>query len=122
MSFIDKIVGDLGEKKRWKQYRARVAALPDGYRTAVDGIQRYLFYAGSQGLDASVQLWEDLVELFEQAAADGTPVRDIVGENPVEFAEAFSSNYGKKDWRDREQRRLAETIREADRQNGEVDT
>ena len=31
--------------------------------------------------------------LFEQAAADGTPVREIVGEDPVEFVEAFVQNY-----------------------------
>ncbi|WP_404953414.1 hypothetical protein [Streptomyces sp. 147326] len=30
--------------------------------------------------------------LFEQAAANGTPIREIVGEDPVEFAEAFVQN------------------------------
>ena len=33
---------------------------------------------------------EDLADLFEQAAADGTPIREIVGEDPVEFVEAFA--------------------------------
>ena len=32
---------------------------------------------------------EDLADLFEQGAADGTPIREIVGEDPVEFVEAF---------------------------------
>jgi DNA-binding ferritin-like protein (Dps family) len=36
---------------------------------------------------------EDLADLFEQGAADGTPLRDVVGEDPVEFAEAFLANY-----------------------------
>ena len=36
---------------------------------------------------------EDLADLFEQSAADGTPIREIVGEDPVEFAEAFLPNY-----------------------------
>ena len=38
---------------------------------------------------------EDLADLFEQAAADGTPIREIVGEDPVEFAETFLQNYSK---------------------------
>ena len=33
---------------------------------------------------------EDLADLFEQAAADGTPIREIVGDDPVEFVEAFA--------------------------------
>lgn len=113
--FIGKIVGDLGEKKRWRQYRGRVAALPGGYRTAVEGIERYLLHAGSQGYDASVQIWEDLADLFEQAAADGTPIRDIVGDDPVGFADTFSANYGTVDWRARERQRLQRAIDEAER-------
>ena len=30
-------------------------------------------------------MFEDLADLFEQAAADATPIREIVGEDPVEF-------------------------------------
>jgi DNA-binding ferritin-like protein (Dps family) len=36
---------------------------------------------------------EDLADLFEQAAANGIPIRGIVGQDPVEFAEAFLRNY-----------------------------
>ena len=114
-TITQKVIGDLGERRRWRQYRMRVAALPVGYRTAVVGIERYLMHAGSQGYDASVQIWEDLADLFEQAAADGTAVREIVGDDPVGFADAFSANYGTTDWRTREQRRLVESIDEAER-------
>lgn len=112
--FTNKIIGDLGEKKRWRQYKARVAALPGGYRTAAEGIERYLMRAGSQGYDASVQMWEDLVDLFEQAAADSTPIRDIVGDDPVGFADAFSANYGTTDWKARERQRLVDAITRAE--------
>jgi hypothetical protein len=36
---------------------------------------------------------EDLADLFERAAADGTPIREVVGEHPEEFVEAFVHNY-----------------------------
>ncbi len=114
--FINRIVGDLGDKKRWKEYRTRVAALPDGYRTAVEVLERYLMRAGAQGYDASVQIWEDLVDLFERAAADATPIHDIVGDDPVGFADTFSANYGTKDWRTKERKRLVDGIARAEQQ------
>ena len=38
----------------------------------------------------SSQMFGDLADLWERAAADGTPVREIVGDDPVEFAETFA--------------------------------
>jgi len=55
-------------------------------------------------------MFEDLADLFEQAAADGTPVRDIVGENPAEFVETFAANYSTPGWIQRERERLSRTI------------
>ena len=56
---------------------------------------------------------EDLAELFEQAAVDGTPIREIVGEDPEEFVEAFVQNYPEGQWVVREQERLRNTIARA---------
>ncbi len=43
-------------------------------------------------------MFEDLADLFEQSAADRTPIREIVGEDPVEFAETFVQNYSGGQW------------------------
>ena len=51
--------------------------------------------------------------IAEQAAADGTPVREIVGEDPVEFAEAFLRNYPAGHWITRERDRLTRSIQQA---------
>lgn len=108
----------LGDKRRWKAYKARVKALPVGYRTAVEGIERYLMYTGpSDGESLSVML-EDLADLFEQSAAANTPIREIVGDDPVEFAEAFKRNYGLGAWLSKEQQRLTGTIQRAEREQG----
>ncbi len=48
----------------------------------------------------------DFADLWERAAADGTPVRDIVGDDPVEFAETFPQAYTGKRWIDKERARL----------------
>lgn len=51
---------------------------------------------------------DDLADLFEQGAADGTPVQD-----PVEFVEAFVQNYPEGQWRIRERERLISAIARA---------
>jgi DNA-binding ferritin-like protein (Dps family) len=59
---------------------------------------------------------EDLADLFEQSAANGTPIREIVGEDPVEFAETFLQNYSEGQWINKERERLTKAI---DRAAGE---
>ena len=100
-------------KRRWWRYRERVKALPEPYRSAVFAIERYLMSFGrGDGAGWAEQL-EDLADLFEQAAADGTPIREIVGEDPEEFVEAFVQNYPEGQWVVREQERLRNTIARA---------
>jgi DNA-binding ferritin-like protein (Dps family) len=45
---------------------------------------------------------------------DGTPVRAIVGENPVEFAETFAQAYSGTHWIDKERARLVKSIEDAE--------
>jgi DNA-binding ferritin-like protein (Dps family) len=63
--------------------------------------------------DSILSMLDDLADLFEQGAADGTPVREIVGEDPVEFAEAFLRNYPAGQWITREWDRLTRAIERA---------
>ena len=108
--FISKLIGD---KRRWWAYQARVKALPEPYRSAVDAIERYLMFFGrGDGTGWAGQL-EDLADLFEQAAADGKPIREIVGEDPEEFVEVFVQNYPEGQWVVREQERLRNSIARA---------
>ena len=88
--FISKVIGD---KKRWREYKACTRRLPENYRMAVEAIERCLMYFVPTDGDSAASMFEDLADLFEQAAADGTPIREIVGEDPVEFVEAFAQNY-----------------------------
>jgi DNA-binding ferritin-like protein (Dps family) len=108
--FASKVVGD---KRRWRQYKARMRRLPDGYRTAVEGIERYLMYFGPLDGDNAASLLEDVADLFERAAADGTPIRQIVGEDPVAFVDALVENYEKGGYVARERARLTRTIERA---------
>lgn len=112
--WIGQVIGASEDKKRWRKYKARKAQLPPGYRTAIDGLERYITYAGTIAKsDVFLQAVEDLADLFEGAAADGTSIRGIVGEDPVEFAEDFLRNYTDGQWINKERRRLNEAIDQA---------
>jgi len=106
--FISKMIGD---KRRWRQYKARTGQLPANYHTAIDALERYLTYFGAMAKgDILMSMLEDLADLFEQSAANGTPIRAIVGEDPVEFAEAFLQNYSEGQWINKERERLTHAI------------
>src|SRR6478672_5274309 len=92
--WIETVTGSLDQKKQYRQHKARMEALPEPYATAAKAVQRYLmYYGGVTDGTTLVTMLGDLADLWDRAAADGTPVRDIVGEDPVEFAEAFAQAY-----------------------------
>jgi len=106
------------QKRQYRQYKARMEQLPASYRTAVAGLERYTNYLGGIGDgDSMLSMLDDLADLFEQGAADGTPVREIVGEDPVEFVEAFVRNYPAGQWIVRERDRLTSAIESAEAQD-----
>ena len=110
-SWVETVTGSLDDKRRWRANQTRKKALPANYRTAMDGVERYLMYSGpiAKG-DVLIQMNEDLLELFEVAAANHTPIRDIVGDAPVEFADTFAQNYEDGQWIAKERQHLVETI------------
>jgi DNA-binding ferritin-like protein (Dps family) len=111
MGWIEQVTGSLEQKKQYRQYKDRTKQLPANYRTAVDALERYLTYFGavSKG-ETLVKMLDDLADLFEQSAESGTPVREVVGEDPVEFAETFLRNYSEGQWINKERKRLTEAI------------
>ncbi|AYG03572.1 DUF1048 domain-containing protein [Gryllotalpicola protaetiae] len=115
-NLIEKVTGDFAGKRRWREYKARVKALPSGYREAAEATERYLMYFGS--ISSDMTIFEDLIDLFERAAVDGTPIRDIVGDDPVAFIEEFKENYMKDGWVVKERRRYADAIARAAGEKG----
>jgi DNA-binding ferritin-like protein (Dps family) len=114
MKFSDITTKVIGDKRRWWAYKARVKQLPPNYRAAVEALERYLMFFGAADGDSAASMFEDLIDLFEQAAADGTAIREIVGEDPVDFVEAFIQNYTKGGWIIRERDRLTHGIERAE--------
>lgn len=113
--WIEKITGSLEQKKQYKRDRARIEALPEPYATVAKAFQRYfMYYGGIVDPDTMITMQTDFADLWEAAAADGTPVRVVVGDDPVEFAEAFVQAYRGKHWIDKERTRLLAAVRGAE--------
>jgi DNA-binding ferritin-like protein (Dps family) len=114
--WIELVTGSLEQKKQYKQYRARIEALPEPYAAVAKALHRYFMYAGGVVIDGetTLKMMGDFVDLWERAAADGTPVRAIVGEDPVEFADTFVQAYVGKRWTDKEKARLIRAVEEAE--------
>ncbi|MFC0673672.1 DUF1048 domain-containing protein [Brachybacterium hainanense] len=109
--WIEAITGSLEQKKQYKQDMARIEALPPAFRTAAKAVNRYLmYYSGQTDGETLTRMVTDQVDLWERAALDGLSIRDVVGEDPVAFAEDFARSYGGKEWIDKERARLVRDI------------
>ena len=114
--WFEKLTGSLEQKKQYKLDKARIDGLPEPYAAAANAMLRYLMYSGdvTDG-DTITTMVTDLADLWERAAVDGTPVHEIVGDDAVEFTEAFASAYLGKRWIDKERARLIRAIEDAKR-------
>ena len=81
---IDTIIGDLSEKKEYRENEKRAKALPTEYFSAYKNIKQYIF--STSGI-LSFEPLKSLVELFEEAAADNRKVTDITGPDVAAFAD-----------------------------------
>ncbi|GII77937.1 hypothetical protein Sru01_29190 [Sphaerisporangium rufum] len=113
LRYLEVITGSLDDKRRYREYKARVRRLPENWRTAVEALERYLMHFGPMDGAGWISMYEDLADLVERSVADGTPVRDVFGEDPVEFVEAFMANYPAGRYRARERRRFTDAVRRA---------
>jgi DNA-binding ferritin-like protein (Dps family) len=114
--WIETVTGSLEQKKQYRHVKARIDALPEPYGTAAKAMHRYhMYYGGVTDGDTLITMFGDLADLWERAAVDGTPIREIVGDDPVEFAETFAQAYTGRQWIDRERARLTKAIDDAER-------
>ncbi len=116
-NWIETVTGSLEQKKQYRQYKSRMDALPSPYDGAAKALHRYFMYnSGVVDGETSLKMMGDLVDLFEGAAADETPVRDIVGADPVDFADTFAQSYTGRNWIDKERARLTKAIDDAEQE------
>lgn len=87
------------EKRDYKQYKKRIAALPEDYKTAMKAIETYLWnFAKGAGM-------------FENAAADNLELKAVVGDDLAEFADNLLSEFPEETWMDKQRQKLRDSIK-----------
>lgn len=100
------------DKKRYKQFTKDVQALPTSYATTVNALTKYIWnFAGS---GAMMDVLEEVLHIFQESAAENVPVRQIVGEYPVEFAENIMAEYPNELWLIKYRNQLRQKISEVE--------
>ena len=105
-SIIEKLIGDLNEKKRYRDAEKRAIALPKEYSNAYKDIKQYLWsVSGIMSIEPLVSL----ADMLEEAAANGRKVVDITGLDVAAFADELAkgeSSY-KEDQREKLNKKFA---------------
>ncbi|MDL9981501.1 DUF1048 domain-containing protein [Microbacterium sp. ASV49] len=75
-------------KKQWRAHMARVKALPPDYRIVYGEMQKYLFKVGPVDLPDGTLL-PGIVDFFEEGAASGKGVIELIGPDVAAFADSL---------------------------------
>lgn len=91
------IIGDIEEKRTYKQMMKRADELPEDYRFAFKKIQKYMYSVGAPGGDITIftdmTMFTDLIDLFEVSSSDGRKVIDVIGNDVGKFCDEFMNAY-----------------------------
>ena len=81
---LDTIIGSIEDKKQWRAMVKRSKALPHDYQIAYKEIMRYIW--SSTGI-STIEPIKVLLDLFEESAANGKDVIEIVGDDVAAFCD-----------------------------------
>lgn len=109
MSFWDRISGN-DINREWKEYNTRAKKLPADYQSAWLQINAELWQRSDNTGRNIIPLLEGVVELFEEASADGRRVEDVLGGDIKGFCAALAGEQGAKTYRDRWRDRLNASV------------
>ncbi|MBJ7695118.1 cytoplasmic protein [Weissella confusa] len=88
------------DKAEWNKQQARIKAMPADYQIVIGEVQNYFWqFAGGDGMDMMAGIY-DLIDFFEEGAANNVPVLDLVGNDVAEFAENALREMQAKRWTD----------------------
>ncbi|PZD96533.1 hypothetical protein DNH61_06935 [Paenibacillus sambharensis] len=109
MNFIEKIIGSLDDKREWKAMEARAKSLPSEYRNAYNTIKEYIYATGgvTDWKDIS-RIFNGILDLFEEGAANGKKVTDLIGEDAASFCDELVKDA--KTWKDKQRKKLNDQI------------
>ncbi len=109
MNFWEKITGS-DITKELKSFESRVKLLPADYQAAWEEIKADLgVYSDFTGRNL-MPILDGVLDLFEETAADGQSVQDVLGDDIQGFCSALASEEGAKSFRDKWREQLNNNV------------
>ncbi|PGT83870.1 DUF1048 domain-containing protein [Bacillus sp. AFS040349] len=109
MNIIEKMIGSLEDKREWRAMEARAKALPSEYHHAYKAIQKYMWTTGGPtDWKECSRIFNGIIDLFEEGAAEGKKVTDLTGEDVASFCDELVKDT--KTWSDKYRTKLNDTI------------
>ncbi|MFC4099145.1 DUF1048 domain-containing protein [Paenibacillus xanthanilyticus] len=109
MNFWEKITGS-DMTKQMKSFEARVQKLPADYQAAWNQINANLWtHADFTGRNL-MPIVDGVLGLFEETAAEGQHVREVLGDDIKGFCSALAGEEGAKSYRDKWREQLNHSI------------
>ena len=109
MNIIEKMIGSLEDKREWRAMEARAKALPSEYHHAYKAIQKYMWTTGGPtDWKECSRIFNGIIDLFEEGAAQGKKVTDLTGEDVASFCDELVKDT--KTWSDKYRTKLNDTI------------
>ncbi|MDR1790286.1 MAG: DUF1048 domain-containing protein [Propionibacteriaceae bacterium] len=84
---LDTVLGARADKREWRQYKARVQALPPDYRLVMEKIQKFFWNTSGVTDGHLITVLYDICALFEEESAAGRPVLEVTGDDVAGFVE-----------------------------------
>nr|WP_282174241.1 DUF1048 domain-containing protein [Cytobacillus firmus] len=110
MSIFEKIFGDFSEKKAWREMENRAKSLPEDYYKAYKAMQKYLWNTGGvMDWQETKFVFNHIIDLLEEAAADRKPVKEVTGNDVAAFCDDLASDA--KSWVDKQRQKLNDAIK-----------
>ena len=99
-SVLKTVVGDLGDKRAYRQMMKRANALPEEYRYAFNKMRDYLYTVGYSVSGAQenidLALFDDLIDLLAAGAAEHKSVPEMAEDREATPAVGAQQNNGDK--------------------------
>lgn len=101
----------INQKREWNAFKRSVKLLPDDYQFVYKEMQKYIFKTATLNEEQAIELFTEIVKLFEQASYDGKHVLEVTGRDVAGFCDSLTVDYGS--YMDAVQVEIEESIKKA---------
>ncbi len=109
MTFMEKITGS-DMTKEFKGFEARVKKLPADYQVAWEKVKNHIWPHSDFTGRNLMSVLEGVVDLFEETAADGLNVREVLGDDVESFCSELIGEESSKSFRNTWRKQLNNNI------------